>query len=178
MDIREICYIATCLLTYSMEQSPHREANRFSASQEIPHILWKPKVYFRSHKFPAPVPLLSQLYPIHTTSSHFLKIHLYIILLFRPGSPKWSLPFRFTHQNPVYASPLPHTRYMPRPSHSYVATCYRHSIRDRHQQKLKNLWEIITPVKNSYKGIRNFGISVTVIAISLYSFDLISGNIF
>jgi hypothetical protein len=35
-----------------------------------------------------------------------------------PGSPKLSLSFRFPHQNPVYASPLPHTRQMPRPSYS------------------------------------------------------------
>jgi hypothetical protein len=34
-----------------------------------------------------------------------------------PGSPKWSLSLRFPHQNPVYASPLRHTHYMPRPSH-------------------------------------------------------------
>ena len=34
-----------------------------------------------------------------------------------PGSPKWPLSLRFPHQNPVYTSPLPHTRYMPRPSH-------------------------------------------------------------
>jgi len=27
---------------YSMQQSPCWEANRFSASQEIPHILWNP----------------------------------------------------------------------------------------------------------------------------------------
>jgi hypothetical protein len=30
----------------------------------------------------------------------------------------WSLSFRFPHQNPVYASHLPHMRYMPHPSHS------------------------------------------------------------
>jgi hypothetical protein len=35
-----------------------------------------------------------------------------------PGSPKMSLPFRYLHQNPVYASPVTHTRYTPRPSHS------------------------------------------------------------
>jgi hypothetical protein len=35
-----------------------------------------------------------------------------------PVSPKWSLSLRFPHQNPVYASPLTHTRYMLRPSHS------------------------------------------------------------
>ena len=35
-----------------------------------------------------------------------------------PGSPQWSLSNRFPQQNPVYASPLPHTSYMPHPSHS------------------------------------------------------------
>jgi hypothetical protein len=33
-----------------------------------------------------------------------------------PGSPQCSLSLRFPHQNPVYASPLPHTCYMPHPS--------------------------------------------------------------
>jgi len=46
------------LLTYSMEQSPSLEANSFSASQEIPRILWKPKVHYHLHKCPLPVPLL------------------------------------------------------------------------------------------------------------------------
>jgi hypothetical protein len=35
-----------------------------------------------------------------------------------PGSPQWTLSFRFPHQNPVHASPFPHSSYMPRPSHS------------------------------------------------------------
>ena len=40
-----------------------------------------------------------------------------ILILFKPGSSKWSLYLRFPLQNPVYASPLPDTCYMPRPSH-------------------------------------------------------------
>jgi len=113
-----LTYLLMYLLTYCMEQRPSWEANRFSASQEIPRILWNPKVHYRSHKRPPPVPILSQLDPVHSPTSHFLKIHLNITLPSRSGSPRWSLSFRFPHQNPVYASHLPHTRYMPRPSHS------------------------------------------------------------
>ena len=107
-----------CLLTYSMEKSPSWEANWFSASQEIPRILWNPKVPNRIHKCPPHVPILSQLDPVHTPTSHFLKIHLNIILPSTPGSPKWPLSLRFAQQTPLYALSLPHTRYMPCPTHS------------------------------------------------------------
>jgi len=46
-------------LTYSMEQSPSWEANWSAGSQEIPRILWNPRVHHRTHKRTPPVPILS-----------------------------------------------------------------------------------------------------------------------
>ena len=105
------------LLTHSMQQSPSWEANRFAASQEIPRILWNPKVHHHISKCPPPVPILRQLDPVHTPTSHFLKIQHNIILPSTLGSPQGCLSLRFPHQNPLHASPLFHTRYMPRPIH-------------------------------------------------------------
>jgi len=88
-----------------MEQSPSWEANRFSASQEIPHILWNPKVHHRIHKCPPPVPILSQLVPVHTHTSHFLKIHLNIILSHSPASSKRSPHPQVSPPKPIRLSP-------------------------------------------------------------------------
>ena len=82
-------------------QSPSREANWFAASQEIPRILWNPKVHYRTHKRPPPVPVLGQPNPVHISTSHLLEIHRNIIHPSTPRSPQWSLSVRFPHQDPI-----------------------------------------------------------------------------
>ena len=136
----------TDLLTYSMEQGPSWEASLFSASQEIPCILWNPKVHYRIHKCPPPAPILSQLDPVHKPTSHFLKMQLNSMFPSTPGSSKWIFSLKIPQQNLVYDSPLPHTRYMSHQSHS---------SRFRHEQILRIIVkdiEQLTPT--SLKGIR------------------------
>jgi hypothetical protein len=99
-----------------MEQSTSWEADSHSANQEIPRLLWNPKVYYRFRNVPPQVPILSQMHPVCTFPPYFPKIHSNITFLFTPTSSKWSLPFRFSDQNFV------------RISHLSLSTCQAHLI--------------------------------------------------
>jgi len=84
-----------------------------AASQEIPRILWNPKVHNRIHKCPPPVPILSQSIPPHPISWRSILIYSSHLRL---GLPSGLLPSGFpTKTLYIYTSPISHTCYMPRP---------------------------------------------------------------
>ena len=90
-----------------MVQIPSWEANWFAASQEIPCISRNPKVHYRTHKRPPPVPILGQPNPVHIPTSHLLEIHPNIIHASTSRNPQRSLSLRFPHQDPIHP-PSPH----------------------------------------------------------------------
>ena len=71
-----------------MEQSPSWETNRFSASQEIPSILWNSKIRTAFAKAFRPSLFCPRINPVQVPVSHVLKIHFNIILPSKPGSSK------------------------------------------------------------------------------------------
>src|SRR5215510_4694608 len=92
------------------------QKHSLEADQSL-HLVKKFPYFYGIRKF-FTVPILSQLHPVPTTPSNFLKIHPNIILPSTSGPFQWPLSLRFPHQHPVHPSLLPHMSHMPHPSHS------------------------------------------------------------
>ena len=71
-------------------------------------FLCNPKVHYRTHKRPPPVPILCQPNSVHIPTSHLLEIHPNINHPSKPRSPQWALSLRFPHQDPIHplSSPI------------------------------------------------------------------------
>ena len=105
----------TYLITYTMQHGHSSEAKQFSASQEIPRILQNPKIHYHIHESPPPISIPSQINPVHGSPSHFLKIHLNIILSAMPGFPSGLFPSGFPTK--TLRTPLPSPIRATYPSH-------------------------------------------------------------
>ena len=82
----------------SKDQSPSWEANRFSASQGIPRIVWKPKFYSRIHKRPPPVAnYICNTGHYHQDYYILVKLSLYLIKQHVKRSNGWLDVHRRAH---------------------------------------------------------------------------------
>jgi hypothetical protein len=115
------CFLLTYLHIYLL--TPSWEANRFSASHEIPYISWNLKAHYLIYKSPPPVRILSQINvvyaPLHPTSWRSISIlssHLRLSLPSGLPGEKQKYMKLATHCNMINAElenewaihPLPH----------------------------------------------------------------------
>lgn len=63
--------------------------------------LQNPKLYYHVHNSLLPVLFLSHMYSVYKFPSHFFRAHFNIIFPPTRTYTKWSLPFRFSQQQPV-----------------------------------------------------------------------------
>jgi len=66
------------------------------------------KFCYRIHKCPPPIPILSQLDPLHTQHTNSCISVLILSSNLRPVSQEFFFPSGLPTKNPVYVSPLPH----------------------------------------------------------------------
>jgi hypothetical protein len=87
--------------TYSMVIVVLEKVNGLQPVKEFSAFLWNPKIHYRTHKRPPPVPVLGQPNTFHIPTFHLLEIHPNIFHPSTPMSPQWSLPHWFPQQDPI-----------------------------------------------------------------------------
>jgi hypothetical protein len=102
-----------------MQHNPPVEADSRSAGQEIPRILYNPKVHYRTDE--STTGSYTEMIPayVYTLGHDFLSIYFSIVLPSTPRSSNWSLPFGFSSKS------------FERISHTHMhATCCAHLTLD------------------------------------------------
>jgi hypothetical protein len=72
-----------------------REAASFAVTQELTNILWNLKAHYHVYKSPEPVPILSQIGPVHTIPSYNLRSILILSIHLHLGLPTGSFLLAF-----------------------------------------------------------------------------------
>jgi hypothetical protein len=90
-----------------MKLSPSWEVNSRPATQELSYTLRNPKFHYRVHKSPPQIPILSQMNPVHITTSYFCKIYLIMIFPLTSRSSSSSLFFFLFPQKKLLCIFLP-----------------------------------------------------------------------
>jgi hypothetical protein len=72
-------------LTNSMEPSPNWEVDSRSAAQELPEIVWNPKLHYHVYKTPTQIPIMCQFIPLHPVPLSSISILFYHLFLSLPS---------------------------------------------------------------------------------------------
>jgi hypothetical protein len=92
-----------------MNHSPVWEVKRcLLTNREIKQIAWRPRFSHHVHNSPLVFFYLKPQCQFHDVTFYF-----FIILVSAPVSSKWSLSFRFSHQNTESSTVLPHASLTP-----------------------------------------------------------------
>jgi hypothetical protein len=97
---------------------PEKLTQHFLILSRYSPILSNQTVHRRVHNNPPPVPVLSQINPVHALPFYYFRKYVNIISHLCLDLPSGPFLAGFLIQNPIFISVIPHTCYVPSPSHS------------------------------------------------------------
>jgi hypothetical protein len=126
------------LQTHSTAYSPSWEANPFAVIQEIPRILWNPKVHYYIHKCPPPLSTLIQLNPVQPPHPTSWRPILILSLHLRLGLPSGLFPSGFL--NKTLYMPVPSQSALHAPPISFFSIYHQQNVGWEYRSWSSSLW--------------------------------------